>query len=275
MRVPVFLLAAVIGAGCMQLSGQGVEYDLMIQGAVDWELQPLLAALEHKKERQIEAWTYWTGNIGRLSVVLARTGVGPINATASTLVGIENFHPKAVINQGTAGGHDPNLQLYDIVLGEKTVDFGAYQSEHGDAGSGTKPDRWHPAFHKLNGVVYRAFVGDPELMAEALQVRNERGRVVKGTVGSAFQYNRELDRIAWLRRTYGTDSEDMESAFAAGIATAMHVPFLAIRILSDSEWNHPQLERKAGDYCAEFSVKLARRMEERTRIDEKGVIKRN
>ena len=50
----------------------------------------------------------------------------------------------------------------------------------------------------------------------------------------------------FLRRahmTYGTDSEDMESAFAHGAAAALKTPFLAIRMISDSEWNHPEFKR--------------------------------
>ena len=69
-----------------------------------------------------------------------------------------------------------------------------------------------------------------------------------------------MDRIQWLRKTYGIDTEDMESAFAAGVVTGMHVPFLAVRIVSDSEWNHPAIERIAGEYCAQFTVDLIRAM---------------
>ena len=82
----------------------------------------------------------------------------------------------------------------------------------------------------------------------------------KGNIGSAFQYNRELDRIQWLRKTYGIDTEDMESAFSAGVAAGMNVPFLAVRIVSDSEWSHPAFEKIAGEYCAQFTTDMIRAM---------------
>lgn len=232
--------------------------DLLIQGALDWELRPLIAALENRKEVRLHAWTFWTGEIAGKSVVVSRTGIGPINAAAATTLGIEHFAPKAVINQGTAGGHNPDLHLYDIVIGEKTVDYSAFESERAGAGKGTDTARWKPSYHSVNGTVYRGFPGDSALLAAALRVKYDRGKLFRGTIGSAYQYNRELDHISWLRKTYGTDSEDMESAYSAGVAAGMGVPFLAIRILSDTEWTHPKLEIVAGQYCAEFVLRLIR-----------------
>ena len=107
------------------------KVDLLVQGAVDSELQ-LLAALRNKKEIAIAAWTFWTGRIGAKSVVVSRTEMGPINAAAATALGIEKFHPAAIVNQGTAGAHNPQLMLWDIVVGERTTDYGAFKSAHRD-----------------------------------------------------------------------------------------------------------------------------------------------
>jgi hypothetical protein len=50
-----------------------------VQGAIDYELQPLLDALEGRRSRQISAWTFWEGRIGAKRVVVSRTEVDPIN----------------------------------------------------------------------------------------------------------------------------------------------------------------------------------------------------
>lgn len=239
--------------------------DLLVQGAIEPELAPLLAALQGKQEVHIAAWTFWTGRIGAKSVVISRTEVGPINAAAATALGIDHFHPAAIINQGTSGAINPDLALWDTVIGEKTTDYGAFRAQHGDLGTGADPTRWTPLVHnlRLDGVkltAFPTFPGDPQLMAAALRVKYERGKVRTGNIGSAFQYNRELDRIQWLRRTYGIDTEDMESAFAAGVAAGMNVPFLAVRIVSDSEWSHPAFEKLAGQYCAQFTADMIRAM---------------
>jgi adenosylhomocysteine nucleosidase len=251
-----FLLALLLAARLFAAS------DVLVQGAIEPELKPLLAALGNAKETRVGAWTFWSGTIGRKSVVVSRTDVGPINAAAATALGIQTFQPTVVINQGTAGAQNPDLNLWDIVVGEQTTDYGAFVSAHGDEGSGMDPRRWKPMAHRLRLgdrlVEFPSFPGDKRLIDAALSVPYRRGKLVRGNIGSAFEYNRELDRMKWLRKNYGIDTEDMESAFAAGVATAMQVSFVAIRIVSDSEWKHPTFERVAGEYCAQFTVELIR-----------------
>jgi hypothetical protein len=59
-----------------------------------------------------------------------------------------------------------------------------------------------------------------------------------------------------LRETYGTDSEDQESAYAAGVAVAMKRPFLSIRVISDSVFTDPVLDKSLGRLSAEFVLAL-------------------
>lgn len=247
------LVLLVLGALCASAG----RIDFLIQGALDSEIQPLIAALDGRREVRLGIWTFWTGRIGRSLVAISRTDMGPINAVGATMEGIRRFRPKAIINQGTAGAHNPELKLWDIVVGEKTVDYSALRSSHGDPGTGIRPERWSRMPHKFRTPggdlrEYAVFEGAPRLVESAARAPYARGRVIRGVVGSAFQFNRELDYIAEIRRIYATDSEDMESAYVAGAALAAGVPFVAVRIISDSEWNHPTFERIAGQYCAEF-----------------------
>ncbi len=237
--------------------------DLLIQGAVDTELQPLLAALEGAERVQIGAWTFWRGRMGGKRVVVSRTEVGHANAAASTALGIMTFRPKLIINQGTAGAVDPTLKVFDIVVGESTVDYGSFQSTHADLGAGVDQARWTPLPHRirLDGgerVEFKSFPGDAEAMKVAFATPNPRGRVLAGVIGSAYEFNRELDRLVWMRKTYGVSTEDMESAFAAVVATGFRTPFLAIRIVSDNEFTAPDFQRVAGEYCAAFVVDLVK-----------------
>ncbi len=255
---------SALGGGCA-IAATSDPVAVLVQGAIDAEIQPLLAALEGPRITQLSAWTFWEGQIGSKRVVVSRTEVGPINAVAATVLGIERYKPMLIINQGTAGAHNPALGLWDIVIGERTVDYSAYSSEHTNAGSGIQPARWKPDPHRLRldgkqVASFPAFSGDAQTMETAAAIKNPRGRVVRGTIGSAFQINREIDMIANIRAKYGTDSEDMESAFAHGAAIGLRRRFLAIRMISDSEYSHPTFERVAGQYCGEFVVDLIRKL---------------
>ena len=239
--------------------------DIVLQGAVDTELQPLLAALEGREQIQIAAWTFWSGRIAGKTVVVSRTEVGPVNASTATTLAIVNFRPRLIINQGTAGAAVPDLELFDIVVGEASVDYGAFRSTPAGAGAGVDLSRWTPMPHRLrlgggDRIAFDRFPGDPAAVAAALTVPNPRGRVVKGVIGTAFEFNREVDRLVWMNRTYGAVSEDMESAYAAGTAAGFGTPFVAIRIISDSEFLGTEFQPIAGEHCAAFVVELIRRL---------------
>jgi adenosylhomocysteine nucleosidase len=107
---------------------------------------------------------------------------------------------------------------------------------------------------------YPRFAGDEEAMRIALETPYKRGRLIKGVIGSAFEFNKEIDRLVGVRKTFGASSEDMESAFSAGAAEGFKTQFLAIRIISDSEFHSPKLEEVAGEHCAAFVVDLIRRI---------------
>jgi adenosylhomocysteine nucleosidase len=259
-------LTRLLGALALAASVRAeTRFDVLVQGAMDSELQPLLAALTHKREVNLGAWTFWTGHIAGKSVVVSRTEQGPVNAVAATVLGIRHFRPRAVINQGTAGAHSRKLKLFDIVVGEWTTDYSALFTDHADAGKGTRLDRWHPKVHQLrldnkNITDFPRFGGDKALVDLAMAEPNPRGKVWRGNIGSAFQFHREIDTIAWFHKTFGTDSEDMESAYSAGAAMGLQTPFLAVRIISDVEWEHPQFEKIAGEYCAEFVANMVKKM---------------
>jgi len=102
------------------------QVDLVIQGAVDSEVEPLVAALVNPRRVRIAAWTFWRGQLAGRNVVVSRTEVGSINAVAATTLAITSFHPRLIINQGTAGATVPDLRVLDIVAGEATVDYGAF-----------------------------------------------------------------------------------------------------------------------------------------------------
>ncbi len=241
--------------------------DILVQGAELSELGPLLDALEGRKETAIAAWYFWEGSIAGKHVVVSLTEVGPMNASVATTLAIERWKPRVILNQGTSGAHDPRLQVHDILLGVRNVEFGAFKMAPAARGQGVSLDRIQPTTTKLrlgsleNRVPFREFPGSTDIAKQALKLKYDKGKVLTGAVGSAHQWNRELDRLDWLRETYGTDTEDMESAYVAAVAYAFKVPFLSIRVVSDSEYHSPEFVRETGAACAAFVLDLVRNLD--------------
>ncbi|KRW54310.1 5'-methylthioadenosine nucleosidase [Aeromonas allosaccharophila] len=235
---------------------------ILIQGAMDVEVDTLVAALQEKQAQTIGAWTFWQGTLAGYPVVISRTEVGLANAAAATTLAIERFKPRLIINQGTSGGHDPALHRGDIVIATKSFNMGAYRSDFTPADQGIEPRKWHNFEVTMrlreNGklVEHTSFAGDPELVGRALGMadRYQHGRVVAGIIGTADEWNRQVARINWLHQTYQTAAEEMETASAALVAEAYKVPFVGVRVLSNTDLHGEEFDPQTAIHCQQFVI---------------------
>lgn len=257
------MLSILVLCGCRG-STQGVTSasrdpaPILIEGAMPSETDQLVKRLENVRVENVGGWTFWRGRFDGHAVVVSKTLKGEANVAAATALGVERFHPAAIINEGTAGGHDPQLHVYDIVLGAESVNLGSFKTGYRGQGNGSDPLEWTPldllasegsAGMDPNARTLRRFRADPELLAVAERVKStyQRGRVVEGVIGSSDVWNSELDRIGQMHRQYGTSVEDMETASAAQIAGVYKVPFLGVRVVSNNITNGGTYDGKTGE----------------------------
>lgn len=242
---------------------------LVIQGAMPVETDALVAALSGSAEVRIQGWTFWTGTLDGHPVIVSKTLKGMTNAAAATALAIERFHPAAIVNQGTAGGHDPALHVGDIVIGAASVNIGAFKTGTRASGQGTNFDEWRPmdlirtegsAGQDPNAWVMRRFPAGAALLAAAKAVapRYTPGVAVEGVIGSSDVWNSEHDRIARMHDAYGTSVEEMETAAAAQVAAASGVPFLGIRVLSNNITNDGVYSAASAAACQRFVLDVVR-----------------
>ncbi len=273
--VGVLIVGVVIGVtakGVFPKDNESVSKDiefeqrpLLIQGAMDVETEIMMAALENHEEVTLGVWKYTKGTINDYPVIISRTRIGMSNAAASTVLAIEQFNPVAIINQGTAGGHDPDLHKYDIVLGKYIVNMGAFKTDFVEKGEGIHPTTWNQLNLEVmdqetsewKGISH--FESDVKLLEAANSVKDlyTKGKVVEGTIGSADEWNKEIDRILWLHETLGTSAEEMETASVAQIAKNYAIPFLSIRILSNNEVHKEEYDRTTGEDSQRFTIEVA------------------
>lgn len=242
---------------------------IVVQGAMDVEVRTLVALIDHPTEEHVQGWTFWRGTIGGSPVVISKTLKGTANAAAATALAIERYHPLAIINQGTAGGHDPSLHVADIVLGTAAINIGSFKTGSRARGAGSDLAEWHPmdlnrsdgsAGQDPNAWVMRRFPGDAGLLAAAIGAKGQyaRGKVVEGVIGSSDMWNSELDRIARFHEEFGTSAEEMETAAAAQVAALSQTPFLGIRVLSNNITNGDAYNGQTAEGCQMFVAEVVR-----------------
>ena len=101
---------------------------IIIQGALPVESEQMASKLSNSTVETFGGWTFWKGTYQGYPVIISKTRMGMSNSAAATAIAIERYKPIAIINQGTSGGHDPDLNVYDIVLGRYTTNIGAFRT---------------------------------------------------------------------------------------------------------------------------------------------------
>jgi adenosylhomocysteine nucleosidase len=239
---------------------------ILVQGAMDVETAALVARLDQVTLDRVGPWSFWRGTVDGHPVIVSKTLKGVSNAAAATMIAIERYRPAAIINQGTAGGLDPALKLYDIVLGTSAINIGAFKTPYRPAGAGTSALDWVPLdLTAADGSASKdrkpaRFAGDEGLLAVARRAKASytRGRVVEGVIGTSDMWNDEVDRLARFHKDYGTVAEEMETASSAQIASQLNVPFLGIRIVSDNAMNGTPFDPRTGEACLDFVYQVVK-----------------
>jgi adenosylhomocysteine nucleosidase len=257
-RLSFGLMCALCAAGLHA----GEHVDVLVQGAEKLEVANVIAALRPTATKiSLGPFSFWTGRIGSHRVAVSLTGQALINCTTATVIGIEEFTPTLIVNQGTSGAQVPYLMLHDIIVGRRALDYGAFETPLRALGQGSASLAWNPVPQRLRdprtGALVsfpQGFDGDAAAIAVALRTRNPMGRVFSGVIGSAPEVNLELDRVRWSARTFGMDVEEMESGVVAAVAHAYGIRYVAFRVVSDAPYEQVRFIPTAANATSLFTV---------------------
>lgn len=86
---------------------------------MDKELRLLLNLMTDTAEISANNFTFYTGRMGKHDVVACKCGIGKVNAAIGALTLIENFNPALVLNSGVAGGTGAGsepLRVLDVLM---------------------------------------------------------------------------------------------------------------------------------------------------------------
>ncbi|HIQ59851.1 MAG TPA: 5'-methylthioadenosine/S-adenosylhomocysteine nucleosidase [Candidatus Merdivicinus intestinavium] len=208
----------------------------------DTELAPFLPLIRDSRKSEAAMLEVWEGNIGGIPAAALYSGVCKVNAAIAAQTLISRFGATAVINAGVAGGIDPDVGLFDVVVTERC----AYHDVAEDILTEFHP--WMPSFW---------FESDSRLLAAARRAAGRAGCPVRfGNTATGEQFVTDGGRAA-LRKRFAPLSVDMETAAAAHVCYVNRVPFLAVRAITDTAEhdgaeNFEQNCEKASGIAAEF-----------------------
>ena len=181
------------------------------------ELDLLLPLLNDSEESRMAGFEFHRGKMGKHDVMVMQCGIGKVNASMGTLTLINAFLPDFVINSGVAGGADSTVSVMDIVVGARVAYHDVWCGPESEVG-------------QVQGLPLY-FQGAKHL----LDLVPERGDIHKGLICSGDQFIDTIDALNRIKNNFPEAlAVDMESGAIAQACYLCKVPFLALRVISDS-----------------------------------------
>jgi adenosylhomocysteine nucleosidase len=181
------------------------------------ELDLLLPLLKDSEESRMSGFEFHRGKIGKHDVMVMQCGIGKVNAAMGSLMLVNHFAPNFVINSGVAGGADKSVSVMDVVAGARVAYHDVWCGPESELG-------------RVQGLPLY-FEGARKL----LDLMPERDDIHKGLICSGDQF---IDKMEDVERIKGNFPDalavDMESGAIAQVCHLCQVPFLALRVISDS-----------------------------------------
>ena len=217
-----------------------------IIGAMDAEVDSLKSAAGVQNTNSIAGMEFCEGTLSEKHVVIAKCGMGKVNAGICAHTLINYFGCTKVINTGVAGSLDDRIDIGDIVISTDAVQHDFDVSPIGFA-KGEIP---------YTGLY--AFPADDKLRTTAANAAREAGpliHVFEGRVCSGDQFINTKEQRDEITSNFGGLCCEMEGAAIAQVCYLNNVPFVVIRAISDkpnetTTEDYRDFEAKAARLCA-------------------------
>lgn len=204
--------------------------------AMESELQMLLPLVEDMKETTVNGYLIRRGRMGDNEVAIMQTGIGKVNAAVGAISLIDSFGPDLVVNTGIAGGTGQGADILDVVIADRIGYHDVYCGPGNARGQVQGLSELFPCLgDKL--VNLGAVSGNPAV---------KRGLIASGDLFVSTP--EELKAVLAVRPE--AIAVDMESGAIAQVCCLRNVPFLAIRVVSDT----PGVENHHAQYSEFFTI---------------------
>jgi len=181
------------------------------------ELDLLLPLLQNSEESRMGGFEFYRGKVGKHDVMVMQCGIGKVNAAMGTLTLVNSFLPDYVINSGVAGGADQSVAVMDVVAGTCVAYHDVWCGPESEIG-------------RVQGLPLY-FEGSKRL----LDLVPARDGIHTGLICSGDQFIDTMEQVSRIKGDFPDAlAVDMESGAIAQVCYLSKVPFLALRVISDS-----------------------------------------
>ena len=195
---------------------------LAIMGAMQEEIEPLLAYFDKVNVVEYANNKYYEVSYNGLEIVIAYSKIGKVFASLTASTMIEKFGCDILLFSGVAGGINPKLKIGDLIIADKLCQHDLDITAFG-----------HPNGYVPGGKVF--VDTSKELLEVAKNVaKSENLKVIEGVIATGDQFVHSNERKDFIEKTFSADALEMEGASVAVVCDSLNVPFFILRAISDS-----------------------------------------
>lgn len=199
------------------------KVDIGIIGAMDSEVEGLVALIDGKREEVRGSVRFYLGRLFGKRVAITRCGVGKVFAAIAAEAMIISYAPDLIINTGVGGAITEGLHTADVVIADKLVQHDMDTSLLGDPKG---------LVSGINKIYFEADARAVSLLADIAREKEIAARV--GTVATGDRFVAEREEKARIAAEFSASACEMEGGAIAHAATVSSTPFAVIRAISDS-----------------------------------------
>lgn len=193
------------------------------------EMALLLPLIENCEVRVTDGFEMHVGNIGAHEVCAMTCGIGKVNAALGTMAMIHECHPDVIINTGVAGGTGA-AGVLDIAVATEVGYHDVYCGPDAPRGC----------------IIGCPQVFEPDKKIVDILKQKDLPKVRFGTIASGDMFVDSPDTVNTILHLYpGAVGVDMESGAIAQTCFRLGVPFVIIRVISDTPG---KVDDNAGQY---------------------------
>lgn len=197
---------------------------IAVVAAMDKEVELIRNLMTSLRKNEESGFVFFEGTLGGRNIVLMQSGIGKVNAACGVLELIKRYHPAAILSSGVAGGLDAGGKPGDIIIGKETVYHDVWCGDGNEYG-------------QVQGLPAR-FAADEKLYRAACKMQTDGKRIFNGLICSGDKFiTSEKERCEIKKHFPEALAADMESCAAAQTCYLYAVPFLSLRIISDTPGN--------------------------------------
>lgn len=223
------------------------------------EMNEIKKLMKNIEEKDLFNLQFFTGKIEEEECVLVECGEGKVNAARTTQIMIDNFKIDKLVNVGSAGAINEDLNVKDVVIADKLVQY-----DFDISGLGYEKGE----ICNIGKYIYCDKTLVEECKKAIENIENESYKVVIGTIATADSFCDKPEIAKMVRKEFNAECVEMEGAAVAQVCYLDKIPFLVIRGISDTPNGNNKIDfRKYLEIASKQSAKILQNL---INIDQKN-----